>query len=246
MAITFFILSILCILYTLVIILVSSGTFAWFFILAGICSFIMSIIFKNIKLGKIKMPLFIKVLFWIIVVIILIFFVVVESMIVYNSFKQPEKNADYVILLGAKVEGDKPSKTLKFRIEKASEYLKENKNTKVIVSGGKGDKENISEAVAMQKGLMDLGIEEDRIILEDKSVNTAQNLLYSKEIIKDLNSKIVIVTTDFHIMRGRLLAKKQGFTNVSSLSAKSYKPLIVSYYTREFLALIKDKLVGNI
>ncbi len=94
-------------------------------------------------------------------------------------------NADYLIILGARVKGSVPSLSLQYRIDKAAEYLSANKQTVAIVSGGKGPGEEISEAKAMQQGLIAQGIEEARIMMEDKSTTTHENIVFSKELIPD-------------------------------------------------------------
>ncbi|WP_370458110.1 YdcF family protein [Bacillus sp. BPN334] len=102
----------------------------------------------------------------------------------YNIYKHGQMNAtydaDYIIVLGSKVNGTKPSYSLQYRIDKAAEYLQSHEKTIAIVSGGKGKGEDISEALAMKNGLMKLKIAEDRIIMEDKSTSTDENIKLSK------------------------------------------------------------------
>ena len=93
--------------------------------------------------------------------------------------------ADYIIVLGSKVNGTKPSYSLQYRIDKAAEYLKSHEKAIAIVSGGKGKGEDISEALAMKNELMKLNIAEDRIIMEDKSTSTDENIKFSKPLIPD-------------------------------------------------------------
>lgn len=178
-------------------------------------------------------------------------FVVVEGMIIRQSMKVPEKEADYLVVLGAKVNGTKPSRILKYRIEKAAEYLIEHPETRVVVSGGKGSDEDISEAEAMHEGLIEKGIEEDRIYMEDQSTSTKENLDFSKRYIEEDSGNlekqnILIVTTDFHVLRAVQIAKKAGYQNVEGLAANSVWYLVPTNYVREFLALVKDKIVGNL
>ena len=175
----------------------------------------------------------------------------VEILLLKNGRKRPRKNADYVIVLGAKVNGVIPSKTLRARVKSASLYLKENKNTKVIVSGGQGKGEDISEALAMKKMLLDDGIERERILIEDQSVNTEQNIRFSKRLIEHEKRSIerlsiVIATSDFHMYRGIALAKKHGIKKVSGCPAKPDQVLALHYYVREFFAVVKDKMVNHI
>ena len=92
-------------------------------------------------------------------------------------------DADYIIVLGSKVNGTKPSYSLQYRIDKAPEYLKSHEKTIAIVSGGQGKGEDISEALAMKQGLIKQNIAEDRIIMEDKSTSTDENITFSKPLI---------------------------------------------------------------
>lgn len=178
--------------------------------------------------------------------IIIMLFLVIEYQIIYYAHKKPMQQADYIIILGAKVNGIIPSRALRGRIHKGVEYLKNNPETKVIASGGKGDGEYISEAEAMKRVLQDEGISTERIIVEDESTNTVQNISYSKRLIKDHRSKVVIITSDFHMWRSYLIAKKQGLECVSGAASKSAPIMRLNYYTREFFALIKEKIKGHI
>lgn len=164
------------------------------------------------------------------------------------------KKVDYVIILGARVKGEKPAKSLMERIKAATEYLKENPEVKVIATGGKGKNEGIAEGVAIKRELLKNGISEDRIILEDKSKNTVENFRFSLEKIrnsengKNKNSenngnrkiKVLIVTNDYHIFRSKNIARKVGFENenyeIYGLPAKTPLISIPQSYFREFLS----------
>lgn len=177
-------------------------------------------------------------------------FVLAEAMIIRQSMKMPKQEAEYLIVLGAKVNGNSPSLILKYRIDKAAEYLNAHKDVKAVVSGGKGNDEDISEARAMYNGLMERGIAKDRILMEERSTSTKENLDFSRELIAsegyDIEkTRVLVVTTDFHVLRALRIAKKAGYQNVEGLAAKSVWYLIPTNYVREFLAVVKDKLVGN-
>lgn len=152
---------------------------------------------------------------------------------------------EYLIVLGAHINGTEPSRALQNRLNTAMEYLEKNPKTLVVVSGGKGSDEDISEAEAMGKYLICRGIAAERIILEDQSTNTVENLKFTAKLISK-EAKIGIVTNDFHIYRSLKLAKKQGYTSVCGISAPSV-PLYQPYYVlREILAMIKEWLFHNI
>lgn len=237
-----------------VLLMISTGptngfNYVWLFV--GIFLLAVALTFTFSKKGFSRIPKPLLVLLEAFVFVGLMAFILIEMCIVLHASKKPEQEADYLIVLGAKVNGTTPSKLLQFRIEKAYEYLNEHPSCKVIVSGGKGADEGISEAEAMRNGLLLLGIADERIYMEDRSTSTKENLDYSKamfvslgEDVKNLN--IVVVTTDFHVMRAVKIAKKTGICQVEGLAAKQLWYLAPTNYAREFFALIKDWLVGNI
>ena len=166
-------------------------------------------------------------------------------------FPKNNKNySDYVIVLGAGVKGEKPSLTLMQRLDKTIEYVNnQEKESKIIVSGGQGRGEDISEAQAMKKYLVNNGIKEELIIMEDKSTSTNENLIFSKAIIEsytksdigDINIKII--TSDFHAFRSNMIAKKLGYRNITFYTNSTLPALIPVMYSREFLAVIKSYLI---
>jgi len=175
--------------------------------------------------------------------IVILLTVIVLIIIVSYSDNDPEKDLDYIIILGAQVRPDGPSKTLRYRLERAEKYLKENLKTKCIVSGGKGDNEVMSEAEAMKRYLISSGIEEERIIMEDRSTTTYENISNSKPFLPE-GASVGLVTNDFHMYRGIFLCKKHGLKGVHPIPADSdafYRP---NNYFREVLAFIKNMTIG--
>ncbi len=143
-----------------------------------------------------------------------------------------------VIVLGCQVRGDHPSLMLKQRIEAAYEYLSENPDVPCIVTGGKGDDENISEAQCMYDYLVDMGIDPDRIYMEDKAVNTVENIKFSKEIIEENNfsTNTAIVTDIFHQYRASNIVKEAELA-YGSVPAKCSWYLLPTFYVRELIAI---------
>ncbi len=169
-------------------------------------------------------------------------FVGIEGWIIWTGFNSvPTEQNDFIIVLGARVKGEAPSLILQYRLNSAYEYLEENPHTVAILSGGQGPNEGISEAEAMRRYLVDKGIAEERLILEDKSTSTEENLKYSFEIIEGMKeeSTVSIVTNRFHVLRGQLIAADLG-KKVGGIGAKDYVYLIPNYYLREFFAVIKE------
>lgn len=158
-----------------------------------------------------------------------------ESKFVRMAYKRPILEADYVIVLGAQVKGTRPSRALLRRIEAAAAYLKENPKTIAIASGGQGPREDITEAQCISETLMHMGIEKHRIFVENTSVSTWENLMYSTDMVGK-NHSFVIVTNGFHVYRAVKTAEKLGIDQVSGLAAGEEPVLLLNYYVREFFA----------
>lgn len=159
---------------------------------------------------------------------------------------QPAANgtATYMIVLGAKVKaGGIPSLSLQNRLEEAVKYLNEYPHVKVIVSGGQGADEDRSEASVMLKYLQDQGIDTNRILVEDQSTSTYENLLFSKELLPKGTKKITILSNDFHLKRAKYLAQSLGF-EVDVVAAKTPKSVEIQLNLRERAALLKTYIIG--
>ncbi|MDE6852569.1 MAG: YdcF family protein [Lachnospiraceae bacterium] len=150
----------------------------------------------------------------------ILLFAFVLGCIIYEAQAQPKPGADYLIILGARVKGDRISPLLRYRLDKALDYLSENEDTMVVVSGGKGPGENLSEAEAMQDYLIDHGIASYRILQEDASVNTDQNIRNSIQIIQENETMaqsfgsgkqkhLVLISNGFHLFRATRILQKQ-------------------------------------
>lgn len=145
------------------------------------------------------------------------------------------------VVLGCHVKGTKPSLMLTRRLEAACEYLKENPDVKCVVTGGQGTGEDITEAEAMKQYLMEKGIEGERILKEDRSVNTDENLAFTKTVLEQngLSNDIVVITDGFHQYRASLIAEKQGLESYS-ISCETRTDLVPTYWVREWFALAKE------
>lgn len=174
-----------------------------------------------------------------------VFFLAVEGVIFMGGNIKPEAGLERIIVLGAKVNGTQPSGALRNRIQRASEYLNENPDAIAILSGGKGDDEGISEAQCMFNGMTERGIPEERLIMEDRSTNTSENLQYSRAIINDDSIRTGIVTNNFHMFRALALARKQGM-NVSGIPVETSLISYPHYMMREFVGVVYDGLHGNL
>lgn len=190
-------------------------------------------------------PLWIRRTFVILLCMGMMIFGIVEGFIISGFSIKGQPGADYVIVLGAQMKADGPSKALQYRLDEAIRYLNENPSSKVIVSGGQGSDEHISEAQGMYEYLVEKGIEKDRIIKEDKSVNTTQNLAFSAEYLDRERDSVAVVTNNFHVFRAVKIAEKAGYQNVCGIAAKGEPFLQINNMMREFFGVMKDFLFGN-
>lgn len=161
-----------------------------------------------------------------------------------------EPDLDYVIVLGASVKPEGVSRTLKLRLDKAAEYAKQNPSAVLILSGGQGADEPCTEAAAMMRYLEDKGVPPERMILEEQSQSTTENIAYSRifleEHAENENPDVGILTSNFHLLRARLIAEKQGMENIRGIAAESDRILFVHFCFRDSLAILKDRLMGNL
>ncbi len=155
-----------------------------------------------------------------------------------------------MIILGCKVESWGPSLLLQDRLDTALDYLASHPDMTVVVSGGKGDDEHMSEAQCMYDYLTGHGIDESRVFLEDQSRNTLQNFRFSRTLLEqlghDVTEGVLVVSNGFHLTRARMLASRVGFSDVSTLAApSSHLPSRIHMFFREPLALVKSFLLDR-
>ena len=172
----------------------------------------------------------------------LLYFSFLHSKISEHTNTEVPKHADYIIILGARVKGEVPSLALQYRIDAAASYLKKNRESIAIASGGQGPGEDITEAEAIKRGLLAHGISSDRILLEDKSTDTVENIRFSKRLIPQYLKTGLLVTNDFHLYRAKSIAKDQGL-NLKGIPAETPTVAIPKSYVREYLAITKYYLV---
>ena len=153
--------------------------------------------------------------------------------------------ADAVVVLGAGVNGTQPSLSLYTRLTAALDYLEENPDVPVVLTGGLGYGEEITEARCMYDWLTARGVDPARLIMEEQAGNTAENFAFSKELLEEqgidpAENLVAVVTNDFHIARSRLIAARQGYGHSFGVPAKlPWRHLEVNYYLRESFAMVK-------
>ncbi len=172
--------------------------------------------------------------------------------VMYGSYNHITGDPQVMVILGCRVmPGGEPSMLLQDRLETALDYLEEDPDILVVVSGGQGSNEPVSEAACMAGWLEERGISEDRIFQEDQSSNTKENLIFSKDLLdrEDIDvgeTDVLVVSNGFHLTRARMLAERFGYGEVSTLAApSSHIPSRIQMYIREPLALVKSFLLDR-
>lgn len=171
----------------------------------------------------------------------IISFISIEFIIINAQIPDRDNQTEYVLILGAGLKGKRLSPTLESRMKLGVEYLKSNPSSKVIVSGGQGPDEDITEAEAMRRYLIANGINRGQIIKEEESTSTIENLRLSKGIMSrnTTSNEILIITSDFHMFRAKMLAKRAGLVPYG-IAAKTPYYVLPNSYLREYFALIKS------
>jgi uncharacterized SAM-binding protein YcdF (DUF218 family) len=175
-------------------------------------------------------------------------FALVSGFMISATRNYPPANTTQmtVVVLGSKVNGNRPSLTLAKRLDVAAEFLLENPNVNCVVTGGQGADEDYPEAVIMKQYLIDKGVSASRIRVEDKSTSTFENLEFALDVILENNyySNICIVTDNFHQLRASMICDKLSIENHYAVSSKPPFNLAMYYWFREMFGLARLYLLG--
>ena len=193
----------------------------------------------------------VKVLIALILVGVLVFGALLGA-VLHGSYDHVAGEPKIMVVLGCQVKPWGPSILLQDRINKAADYLQDHPDVIVVASGGQGPDEHISEAQAIYDGLVEQGIDESRILLEDQSYNTIQNLRNSMELLEkngyDIEDDMIVVSNGFHLTRVRMLWNRihGDDDNLSTLAApSSHVPSRYKMYVREPIALVKSFILDH-
>ncbi len=159
------------------------------------------------------------------------------TLVISDANKKHSDNCDYLMILGGRVIGEEtPSPQLLQRMKTAAEYLKENKECHAIPCGGCfRDGQKKSEAKIIAEYLIKNGIDEERIILEDKSTTTFENFEFALGIIKEHSGKNIsevstaFLSSDYHLFRASKIAECCGFDKIGKVSSPTYDNKVKSY-----------------
>ena len=151
-------------------------------------------------------------------------------------------------MLGAQVQGDRPSLTLQKRLDKAAEFLRAHPDAVVFVSGGQGPDEACTEASVMARVLREAGIDAERIIEEPEASDTRENLIFSAALAKARGidtARVLIITSDFHMCRAKYIARSLGMEPYGLASNTWPWILKVNYTLREVFAFCKAVFLAH-
>jgi len=187
-----------------------------------------------------------RIVLTVLLVIFAAVFTTAEIPVVRASAGTPGAEADYLIVLGAGVNGSVPSLSMVNRLTAARDYLNAHPACIAIVTGGQGTGEDITEARAMTDWLTEQGIDPSRIIAEERATSTAENLEFSFALIPDAaNARIAVCSSEYHLYRAEQMAEKLGYS-VSGVPGTTTKPvLMVNYFIREGFGVIYMTLFGT-
>lgn len=182
-----------------------------------------------------------------VVLAVAVIYIIILNVMMFRAMANKPDKPNAVVVLGCQVRGTSPSKMLRRRLDAAKQLLDEYPDVKCVVSGGQGSDEQISEAECMRDYLVENGISADRIIMEDKSTTTFENLKFSLEKLDEqgIDRDITIVTDGYHMYRACLIAKQEGAGEVTSCCADTEFRMIATYWVREWFGLTKFILFGR-
>lgn len=163
------------------------------------------------------------------------------SAIVSRSRQMPKQEEGTVVILGCGVRGTVPSLMLQTRIDAAAEYLAAHPEARAVCSGGRGAGESISEGACICRELTARGIAPERLLVEDRSVNTEENIRFSETIIKKegLSPRLILISSEYHLYRAVHMASRLG-CDAESFPARTPLRLLPAYFLRECLAVWKE------
>ena len=174
---------------------------------------------------------------------------ITECFIIKASFGDLREHVDYVVVLGAKVRVTGPSASLWDRIYGAYDYLVDHPDAIAIVSGGQGSDEPMSEGQAMFDELVELGIEPERIWVEDQATSTWENLTFSLDLIEEKTGqrpeKLGVVSSEYHLFRAGLLAEECGVEFVGVPARTSRPSQMINHFMREVAGVWHYLLLGG-
>lgn len=204
--------------------------------LLGAASLVYGVFHK--KLSQ-KLPKWLKAFFVFCYAFVIVF---AASVYICGNSDNVTYDEDALIVLGAGIKGEKIGTNLQKRLDTAVEYYEKNPDCIIVVSGGQGPYEDITEALAMERYLLSCGVPQDRIIKEERSTSTEENFAFSKTILDgyfDGEYTVAYITNGYHIYRAGLVAENVGFGELAHIHAETPWYTAVPNGLREVLGILK-------
>ena len=248
--IVWFVLLALCLMYALMVYMVGSGTFSFVIWLAGAAFF--GACFYLAGRGRwAALPAGIRYAVTAAVGIGLVIFMICQMAIFSHFSDRGRDGLDYIIVLGAQMKPNGPSVIYSYRLKKAAEYMKDNPDTICITTGGQGSNELQSEGAGGAAYLESLGVQASRIEVEEKSMDTLQNIRNALDMIEAKEGStedlgIGIVTNGFHVFRGVSIARKLSDADICGIAAYMQPQYIPNNLVRETFGIIRDFCAGRL
>lgn len=267
------VLALLCLGYYIVIVIYSGVTtsFAFIWLLASGFFFLVAAGARYAHLHPRKLPLWLPVSAATFFCAAIAIFCTVEILVFMGAASSDVPNLDYVIVLGARVKDEAVSRSLKARLDKAIEYSQRNPDTILVLSGGREGDEPVYEAQIMYDYLIYNGVPPQNLLMETYSTSTVENIAYSRVLIEQVQEEkriqeqnkrksaapgpytvaeakplqIGVLTSNFHVYRAKRIAEKWGIPGIHGIPSDSDPILFPHLCVRECLAILKDKLMGN-
>ena len=228
-----------CLLYYLVISLYAGQqvSFAWIWLAGAAVFLICALILRKSGHGNAGNMQLLKTLCCIFLAGCLLTAGFFGTRVIKGMHSEPAEDLEAILILGAQVRGRVPSRSLKKRLECGLSLSRKMPDAVLILSGGKGPGEEITEAQCMKNYLLTNGVEETRIVLEENSTTTKENLSFSDALTGCGSLRTGIVTNDFHVARAMVLAEKAGYTESVGIPSSSDPVLELHFIVREIFAL---------
>ena len=221
------------------------------FLLVALAAVLLAEVYLRRWAGRARAGWWVQLAFRAALALVLVPLMMIEACVIHEGRKEPpQQPADAVIVLGAGVNGNQPSLSLKTRLDAAIAYLETtDPDVPVVLTGGQGYGEDITEAQCMYNYLTENGVDGGRLILEEAATTTAENFAFSRDLLTKTGvdpstDTVAVVTNDFHIARAKLLAARNGYGHAVGVPAElPWVHLQINYYLREAFAMVKSFLL---
>lgn len=169
-----------------------------------------------------------------------------ECLVISGLHATAPAGMDYLIVLGARVDPDGPSPALTRRLNAVMACIDDHPDAVIIATGGQGSDEPMSEAQCIRDELVKRGVDADRIVMEDRSTATIENIQNAMALMDDPAAQTGIITNNYHVYRATRIARKAGLVNAHGIAAMYTGHTKFHYMIREAICIVADFLRGNL